>query len=142
MNLPQFEKDQGISAKDIVPVMRKQYRKYDKPLHSKLKRPDAYGICLLPKAAKFLKEAFPTARKRENRRLSHRVQFRLSEWHYEALQRVLKEKYGFSTTQDGLSYIVVQFLNQEGQANENNKPLRITHTVCVDGTSGLCRRGK
>lgn len=120
MNLPKFEKDQGISAKDIVPVMRQQYRKYDKPLHSKLKRPDAYGICLLPKAARFLKEAFPSAQnapKRENRRLPCRVGARLSREHYNALQRLLKEKYGFDTTQDGLSYIIIWFMDKEGVFN-------------------------
>lgn len=111
-----FREERGITCGQIVGVVREQYPKYDKYLHSKVERPEEYGVRLVNGAERLLEEAFaktaPTPDKRDRRRLPARIQCRLSKTEYGRLQQALKRA-GFDTIQAGLAYIINCYLEQE-----------------------------
>lgn len=118
LNVKQFRMERGLPAKQIVSVMKEQYPKYDKALHSKVERPEQYGIRLVSGAEKLLEAAFagtaPAARKREKRRLPQRLQCRVSKRDYRRLQLALKAD-GFDTMQSGLAHIIHAYLERRGK---------------------------
>lgn len=122
MNIPEFERTRGVAPGKIVQVIRDGgFRKYDKYLHSKVKKPDEYAVMLVPEAAKMLEQAFPAdqpvkARRSENRRLTERVQCRLSSDAYAALQQALTRS-EYETIQGLLAHIINLYIEREEQAH-------------------------
>ena len=110
-----FREERGIKGHQLVDIMRERFPKYDKHLHSKVERPQEYGIRLVSQAERLLQEAFaktdPTAGKPDRRRLPSKVQCRMTKRKYERLQRALKRN-GYDTIQAGLAYIIDRFLDQ------------------------------
>jgi hypothetical protein len=92
--------------KDLVEIVRGLYPKYDKTLHSKVKRGDAYGITLRQDAQKAVCEAYginpSNQRRSDNRTLPGRISCRLDNATYEALQQLVKSD-GYDTMQSWLS---------------------------------------
>ena len=117
LDVKQFRTEHALPAKRIVAVMREQYPKYDKALHSKVERPELYGIRLVRGAERLLEDAFagtvPEPRKRENRRLPARLQCRVSRTDYRRLQLAFQGD-GFDTMQSGLAHIIHAYLERRG----------------------------
>lgn len=117
LQVNEFAAERGLMDAQIVEVVRERYPGYDKYLHSKVKSPDRYGVRLVAEAERLLDEAFlptaPNGRKRDNRRLPVRIQCRLSKQDLGRLQQALMRS-GFKTVQDGLAYIINQYLDKEG----------------------------
>ena len=89
-------KDNGsvdkISTAQVVAAVKKVCKGYDKSLHSKVKYPETYGICLTYRARRAIIDAVPgmdealKSARRENRRTPYRMPGRLAEAAYIALQ--------------------------------------------------------
>lgn len=118
LDVKQFRTEHALPAKRIVAVMREQYPKYDKTLHSKVERPELYGVRLVRGAERLLADAFagtaPEPRKRENRRLPARLQCRVSKGDYRRLQLAFRGD-GFGTMQDGLAHIIHAYLERRAE---------------------------
>jgi len=116
--MQEFRKERGLFVREIVGVMQERYPKYDKHLHSKVERPDEYGVRLLNDAERLIEDAFastsPKSRKRDCRKLPQRVQCRLAQADYDRLQQALK-RHGYETMQAGLRDLIIKFL--EGEAS-------------------------
>ncbi len=117
LDVKQFRTERALPAKQIVAVVREQYPKYDKTLHSKVERPELYGVRLVRGAERLLEDAFagtaPAAPKRENRRLPARLQCRVSRTDYRRLQLAFWSD-GFGTMQSGLAHIIHAYLERRG----------------------------
>ncbi len=101
-----------MQDKEIVKIIREHYPKYDKFLHSKVKRPELYAIRLIEEAEKLISPEKPQeARRADRHRLRCRVSCRLSERKKRRLQQALK-KHGYTSMQDGLNYIIDRFLGE------------------------------
>lgn len=117
----------GVRDKQLVSAVRELYPKYDKSLHSKVKRGDLYGIDLKPEAVSALMEKYgdpervrsanpmppnaPKSRREDRRRLPCRVSCRLSKDDYSELQQAVIED-GDMTMQAWL-YRQIQMLLRE-----------------------------
>jgi hypothetical protein len=102
-----------MKDKEIVKIIREHYPKYDKYLHSKVKRPELYAIRLIEEAEKLISPEKPQeARRTDRHRLKGRVSCRLSERKKRRLQLALKRK-GITSMQDGLTYIIDWFLGEQ-----------------------------
>ena len=101
-----------MQDKEIVKIIREHYPKYDKFLHSKVKRPEFYAVRLIEEAEKLISPEKPQETRRADRhRLRCRVSCRLSERKKRRLQQALR-KYGIISMQDGLTYIIDWFLGE------------------------------
>lgn len=118
----EFREARGLQGKQIVEVMREKYPKYDKTIHSKVERPEEYGIRLLCEAENLIEEAFAgtavQAKKRDGRRLPCRVQCRMSKARFERLQQALRAE-GFETVQAGVAHIIARYLEEGGKSCNN-----------------------
>lgn len=111
-----FREERGLMVRDIVEVMQEHYPKYDKHLHSKVERPEEYGIRLVNDAERLLEDAYastsPQSRKKDCRKLPKKIQCRVSEADFERLQHALKRN-GYETIQAGLRDLIIRFLEGE-----------------------------
>ena len=115
--------DNNLSSKEIVEVVRELYPKFDKPLLSKCKHGDDYGVDLRPDALSALKEyagahAAAEGQKRpraERRRKAGRCYVRLEESAYAALQRAIKAD-GYASMQKWFEEMVKNYLSRHLEA--------------------------
>ena len=118
LDVKNFREERGVTAKQMVDVIREQYPKYDIRLHIKVERPEEYGVRLVNDAERLLEEAFahtaPRPRRPDRRRLPKRIQCRLSTTHYERLQKAFREE-GFETIQQGLQHLILRYLKEEAK---------------------------
>ena len=101
----------GIAPRDVVPVIRDQFPKFDKTLLSKCMSPRKYGVVLHPDGWAALHGAYPSASfvtqsgskssKVDRRRLPCRIYGRLSERSFNLLQQYIGAD-GYATIQDWL----------------------------------------
>lgn len=96
--------------------MKQKYRGFDKPLWSRCRHPEKYGVRLTPEAEKALREGGvkikPKRRDARSKGKSNRITYRTSEAIFEALQREVdggKAK----TMQDVVEQAVLQYLRGE-----------------------------
>lgn len=114
--------DPPIMVKEVVPVIQKRFPSYDAQLHSKVERPEKYGIELCKEAERdiclhfgFERKTASKGRKPEKRTLPYRS-CRLGKDEYTRLQTLLGA-FGGITVQDWLRPIVIRCINeQEGTA--------------------------
>lgn len=109
----------GISSTDIVDTVKERYPKFDKPLLSKCKNGNVYGIDLRPDAVQELRGKYipqeETAEKPRRKRdssghkLTRRIQCRLPDGQFDALQRYIRAD-GYKTMQDWMTERVNQYL--------------------------------
>lgn len=111
MNMELFERDRGIESRHIVPVVKELAPKYDKHLHSKVKKVDDYSVQLIPEIERLLYERFPEGetKKQPVRRLTCRVYTRMTKVTKEALQRAF-EADGYASMQEGMVFLATQYL--------------------------------
>lgn len=97
---------------DIVETMRAVFPGFDNPLLSKCRNPKHYGVGLRREAVKLLAAHFavtaPEAKRQPCRKKPKRIQLRLTEALYAALQRCLADR--GQTTQEFLESLVVREL--------------------------------
>ena len=113
LDVRQFRESRGISAKEMVEVAREEYPGYDKYLHSKVERPEEYGIRPVLGLESAWEAAFTgtaqKARRRDNRRLKARIQCRMTQTEFERLQHRFRAQ-GFDTMQAGVKYLITTYL--------------------------------
>lgn len=113
LDVRQFKESRGITSKEMVEVAREQFPKYDKYLHSKVERPNDYGIRPVLALESAWESAFastvPQCRKKDNRRLKARIQCRMTNTELERLQHALSAD-GYDTIQAGLTAIIKKYL--------------------------------
>jgi len=119
MDVKTFAADHGLQDKDIVSIVKSDYPKYDKYLHSKVKRPDDYGIKLLDSAEEMLRETIganpPAPHRSDKRRKPCRIQCRLSKADFKRLQQAIKAD-GYDTIQAGVSQIIKNYLKERKES--------------------------
>ncbi len=112
LNIKQYREEHGITAREIVEAVKVEYPKYDKYLHSKVERPEEYGITLVPHALKLAMDVKPQEPRREARRkLQYSVRCRLTKKEFEQLQRALRRQ-GYSTVQGYLRQLIKRELER------------------------------
>jgi hypothetical protein len=113
MDIKSFATEHGLQDKDIINLVKYWHPKYDKYLHSKVKRPDDYGIKLLDSVEKMLRETItsPVPRRTDKRRKPCRVHVRLSKHDFKALQQCQKRD-GYDTMQAEVSKIIKDYLKE------------------------------
>ena len=101
---------------EAVAVLREKYDGFDKPLWSRCRHPEKYGVRLTAEAEKVLAEnGVEIKRKRRDIRSkakSNRIAFRTSDAIFEALQRKA-ELGGGMTMQDAMAKAVALYLEEE-----------------------------
>lgn len=121
LDVRQFRESRGISAKEMVEVAREEYPGYDKYLHSKVERPEEYGIRPVLGLESAWEAAFTgtaqKARRRDNRRLKARIQCRMTQTEFDRLQHAFRRD-GYTTMQEGMSNLIKQYINK-GEPNEH-----------------------
>lgn len=124
-NVKEFAETRGLKTKEVVDVIRSEFRGYDKHLHSKVAHPDKYGVRLIETDEQLVLAAFEktplTLHRKETRRKPYRVQCRLSKSVLRRLQQAIKSD-GYSTMQDGLTHVIMEYLGRKEVA----KVLRAT----------------
>lgn len=104
---------------EAVSVLKEKYPGFDKPLWSKCRHPERYGVRLTDAAFKHIEKNAPEilAKKRDKRSKakSNRITFRTSEAIFGALQREIGSG-GANTMQDVIEQAVMQYLG--GGENE------------------------
>lgn len=110
LDLKKLRLNKNIPAKDMVAVVKAIHPKYDKTVQSKCENGEAYGVCLLPDAAKAVIRKFAPElqRKKDGHRLTCRISCRLEAAEHAKLLRNIRAD-GYATTQDWLSYTVKQY---------------------------------
>ena len=115
-NLLRTIEEGGVKPSEMVAVVQRLYPGYEKTLHSKCKNGEKYGIMLRPDAMTAILTQFaPELRndhKRDIRTKPRRVQARLSEAVYAALQRALKSRN--VTVQQWIEDSALGLINQTG----------------------------
>lgn len=108
-----IEKD--LKIKEVLPVIKEVAPLYDGPLHSKVERPDDYGIELSHRVKTHVCEHFgfeaSKPRRRDFRTLPYRIQGRLEKDEYDRLQIAIRED-GFDTIQNFLRDAVRRYLSE------------------------------
>ncbi|MBR6905983.1 MAG: hypothetical protein IKN33_03420 [Selenomonadaceae bacterium] len=111
-------KDRNVPNMDVVETVRAIFPGFDSPLLSKCRNHRQYGVGLREPAVKLLREHFKvTGQKgprKPVRKKPHRIQCRVTDAVYEALQRRL-ERIG-QNTQDYLESLILKDL--KGECNE------------------------
>lgn len=107
--------ERHIPVSQMVEVVRTLYPGYDKPLHSKVDNGDKYGIRLRADAEKLLISHFAgnerKRRKSDKRKKPKRIQARVSETVYGALQRHLLN--AGITMQDFLEELILKYISED-----------------------------
>lgn len=108
-----FREERGITARDMIDVARESYPKYDKYLHSKVERPDEYGVRPVLALESAWECAFASTakkcHKRDNRRFKARIQCRMTQTEFDRLQHRFRSQ-GFDTMQAGIKYLITTYL--------------------------------
>jgi hypothetical protein len=111
--------DPPIMIKDVVPVIRNIFPRYDAQLHSKVERPEQYGIKLCKEAEDAIRAHFliypikpSKPHSHDNRTKPCRIYGRLEKGLYSRLQTALKAD-GYASTQDWMHDAVVEYLKSK-----------------------------
>lgn len=115
----------GISTSRLIQTVRARYPSFSKVQLSMANTPEKYALCLIPEAEKLLEATygrFPglriaapgesVTRSKENRTKPNRLVVRLGDEQYRAI-RELMDKLGFSTVQDFLCTLLVEYIAKE-----------------------------
>ncbi|MDO5549433.1 MAG: hypothetical protein Q4F79_13240 [Eubacteriales bacterium] len=115
--------EMNISGTEMVETVKSLYPKFDKTLLSKCKNGDVYGVDLRSDAmqalrAKYIPEqtAEKPRRKRDSsgHKLTCRIQCRLSDGQFDALQRHIRAD-GYATMQEWMAERVSEYLKRKEQ---------------------------
>lgn len=110
--------EKGLKIMEVLPVIKEVAPSYDGPLHSKVERPDEYGIELLPRVKTHVCGHFDfkpsKPRTRDFRTLPYRIQGRLEKDEFDRLQIAIRED-GYHTVQDFLRDMVQRYLSERSK---------------------------
>lgn len=116
MDIKTYEAEHGISPREAITAIKREYPGFDKVLHGKAARSDYYGVRLAEGAEKLLKglgaDTNEKPARRERRKNPCRCQVRLSKKLYGQLQQALKRN-GITTMQDGLTHIIIKWVEDQ-----------------------------
>lgn len=116
-NLLQQIEAQDVKASEMVAVVQRLYPGYEKTLHSKCRNGEKYGIMLRPDAMDAILTRFApelrNSRKGDRRTKARRIQARLSDAVYGALQQALRAK--GVTVQRWIEDLALALIAQEGE---------------------------
>lgn len=117
--LRQIEED-GVKPSEMIAVVQRLYPGYEKTLHSKCKNGEKYGVMLRPDAIAAIVTQFAPElrnnRRRDVRTKPRRIQARLSEAVYGALQQALRVK--GVTVQRWIEDSALGLINQTGGSRD------------------------
>lgn len=106
----------NLSDKQLVAAIRDLCPGYDKTLHSKVKKPEKYGIRHIKEVERLLMALSlgdaAKPRRSDNRRLQGKITYRISNDRLRLLQQALKAD-GFDTMQGGMEYLVKSYLDSK-----------------------------
>lgn len=109
----------SLPAADVVEAVKAVHPKFDKPLLSKCKHPEDYGIAPLPstiKAARALAPDWkPNSRSGDRHRLTCSIRCRLETGIYQKLLAQIHQD-GFNTVQAWLTAQVLAYINARSDA--------------------------
>lgn len=110
--------EKNLMIKEVLPVIKEIAPGYDGPLHSKVERPDEYGVELCRRIKTHVCTHFgfspSQARRRDFRTLPYRIQGRLEKCEFDRLQIAIRED-GFATMQDFLRDMVQRYLSDRSK---------------------------
>jgi hypothetical protein len=113
MDINEFSAESGMHDKDIVSLLHDEYPGYDKHLHSKVKKPEKYGVRLLEDAENLLKghasETPQKARRASRGRYRYYIRYHVTESKREWLQQCFT-RLGYDTMQSGIDALTDAFL--------------------------------
>ena len=122
--LKELQDGLNLSMDEVVQTVRTLYPKFDKPLLSKCKATEKYGIILAQDAMDRLYDRFlpkeepqkpdaPSKQKTRHgqHRLNCRISCRLPDTDYQRLQELIRAD-GYSTMPDWLTGVVSNYLNE------------------------------
>ena len=116
MNINDILSSSGKRDKDVIEIVQQRHYKYDKHIHSKVKRPDDYGIRLIESAEKAVIDTLalaPCAPRREDKhRLGYSARCRMDKLKLERLQLAFS-RCGYDTIQSGVAALTDYFLAHE-----------------------------
>lgn len=110
MDLKQYRESKGLSAKEIVHVIKQAYPGYDRPLNCKVEHPERYGITLCQGAVDLL--SAPESFRRPNRKNPRRITFRLTDDEFSLLHTYLLAD-GYDTIQDGMAKLARNYIKRK-----------------------------
>ena len=116
MTMQEYEAKTGRTPKEVVAVLHPTYKGYTAQMHSKVRKPDYYGVTLTGDAWALLENTPQDAPKADGRKLQYRVSFRLNKRLYADLQR-LKKARGYKTTQDFMAALIDAHIKNEKAAS-------------------------
>ena len=121
---------------EIVPIIKELYPKYDAQLHSKVERPDSYGIDLRHDAEAAVRKYFgqpaeepkpatpgislKTSRKPDYHRKPCSVRCRLTQEEYDHLQTIIQQD-GYSTVQEWLHQLIFRHLKRRTKSTTKSR---------------------
>lgn len=112
--LTKLRVEKKLAGKDLIAVVQRLYPKYDKVIQSKVEHGDEYGICLRKDAMEALIRQFAPEwrpkRRRDLRSKPRRVQCRLTETVFNAMQKHMRDT--GQNTQDFLEGIILKYLTE------------------------------
>jgi hypothetical protein len=116
MDINEFANKNNLHDKDIVALVQSEFPKYDKHLHSKVKRPDEYGVRLVEGAEALIIGHAPVtsckAHSAQARPYRYYIRYRVSKRKRERLQLCLIAN-GYDTMQDFLNDLTDYFLDHQ-----------------------------
>lgn len=118
MWLTEMEEMKGLQGQEVVKVVKDEFPNYDHSLHSKVKRPELYGVELTKRATDTICKHFQFSpvkpRRMDNRTNPYRIQGRLGKSLYDRLQTTIREN-GWATMQDFLYFICGYYLEHKDE---------------------------
>lgn len=118
MDVKHFRVSGGLTVRQMVAELRKEYPGYSKITHCMVENPGRYGVKLVPNAEERLADAFPASVRRADRhRNRHRLYCRLSELRYEEVKQAIEDDGRFSSVQAWLEWWISVYLRNKKAAS-------------------------
>lgn len=113
MDLNEYAITNNMSSREIAKIVQPCYPGLDRPLLSKARNPQRYGIRLVESAEKLLMDARPETPQKPRRADGHRykraIRCRVSQRKYDRVHRALKRS-GYETIQSGMDALTDYYL--------------------------------
>lgn len=116
MDVKRFRLVNGLAVKDIVAVMRREYPKYSKMVHSMVENPQRYGVKLLPEAERLMTEELTGGRGSDRHRNKYKLMCRVTKTRYDAVKQAVALDGRFPTVQAWLDWWVYVWLQKHKKA--------------------------
>lgn len=113
MTVREFREANALSGRDVVRVIQQTYPKFSKAALSYAENADKTGVTLTRGAREILLDMKPSGKKpRDTHKLKHRLATRVTEAQYAKFNAIREADGRFSTTQDFLKFIVMEYVRE------------------------------